>query len=98
MSSLKSLSHRSWIYGVFRNQIITPLIFSQNKRMIGVREWRKKYNRPKNRLDFMPEWSYLDGRGYGPPSMVQKKRYIRDQVLGQTVVERLNELEEAKKF
>ncbi|KAH9421876.1 hypothetical protein DERP_002166 [Dermatophagoides pteronyssinus] len=95
MSSLKLLCQRS---SIFHNQIIVPLIFNQDKRLISVQEWRKKYNRPKNRLDFMPEWSYLDGRGYGPPSAVQKKRYIRDQVLGQTVVERLIELQEAKKF
>ncbi|KAF7493971.1 Sodium/calcium exchanger 3 [Sarcoptes scabiei] len=63
-----------------------------------IKEWRKKHNFYREHLNQMPEWSYLDGRGYGPPSKQQRLIYERDQDLAKTVVERMKELNEAKKF
>lgn len=51
-----------------------------------------------NILSEMPEWSYLDGRGYGPPSIKQKYRYLQDQELAQTVINQMKDLQDAKKF
>ncbi|KAI2809305.1 hypothetical protein BLOT_000453 [Blomia tropicalis] len=66
------------------------------KRMITSKEWREKHNRPKDRLSDMPDWSYTDGRGFGPPSVAQKKRYIRDQELAKEMIRRFKDLKEAK--
>ena len=62
------------------------------------KEWREKYHRYRTRLNESPDWSYTDGRGYGPLTPGQKERYLRDQQMAETVVIKLKELKEAKQF
>ena len=81
---------------MFNNLQRFGLSLRQNVRHISSREWRIKNNAPRMRLDDMQEWSYVDGRGAGPPSIRQKNRYIRDQELAETVVRRFKELQSAK--
>lgn len=80
------------------HQAVLPLGTITSVRSVTSQEWREKNNRFRNRLSDLPDWSYTDGRGYGPPSIGQKKRYLGNQELGETVVRRMKELNEAKKF
>ena len=77
---------------------IPQAVIITSTRGITSKEWREKHNRFRDRLSDMPDWSYTDGRGYGPPSIGQKERYIAHQELGKTVVRRMQELVEAKKI
>lgn len=65
---------------------------------MALRDWREKHNKHRKRLSDLPDWSYTDGRGFGPVSVAQKARYVRDQELGETVVRRLKELNQAKQI
>ena len=77
---------------------VPQAVTTTSARFITSREWRQKNGLFRARLSELPDWSYTDGRGYGPPSVAQKKRYLVNQELGQTVVRRMKELNEAKKF
>lgn len=112
ISNLKIFSNNYEMSAVQRAAILVTLSSSKmtvkmlspaatvltSSRSVTSREWREKHKRFRNRLDQMHDWSYTDGRGYGPPSTAQKKKYLTDQELGQTVVRRMKELQEAKKF
>lgn len=96
---MSQLAIKSWTtFEAKQIQKFTSLIGISKRNYMKISEWRKKHNFYREHLNQMPEWSYLDGRGYGPPSKQQRLIYERDQDLAKTVVERMKELNEAKKF
>lgn len=98
MSALLRATTLATLSGTKMAVRLPPQATVASSRSITSREWREKHNRFRNRLNDLPDWSYTDGRGYGPPSAAQKRRYLADQELGQTVVRRIKEMQEAKKF
>ena len=49
-------------------------------------------------LTDLPDWSYVDGRGFGNPSLGQKRRYLRDVELAKTVVKNVKMFKTAKEL
>lgn len=76
---------------------LSPVVESRAT-YLTVKEWRAKHNRYRGRLNDMPDWSYADGRGFGPPLPANKRKYLRDQDLARSVIEKLKELHDAKRL
>ena len=73
----------------------------ESRRHITVKKWRKLNGRPPSQcgpLAELPDWSYTDGRGYGPPTVGQKKRYMRDQEMAEKVVQYMEYMNTAKRM
>ena len=78
-------------------------LIKQTKREITVRKWRRLMGRPEftsnsGPLVELPDWSYTDGRGYGPLTVGQKTRYLRDQEMAKTVVHYMKYMKSAKEL
>lgn len=79
------------------NQLLNSWKLNGNARCFSNRVRRTK-REVNNLLSEMPEWSYLDGRNFGPPSIKQKYKYLHDQELAQTIIDQMKDLQDAKKF
>ena len=89
---------KSFKINLFANNLI-----KQSKREISLRKWRRMNGRPEHTsnagpLVELPDWSYTDGRGYGPLTVGQKKRYMRDQEMAKTIVNYMQYMGKAKEL
>ena len=85
-------------------KLLSNNLLKQSKREITVRKWRRMTGRAvehqsmSSPLTDLPDWSYTDGRGYGPMTVGQKNRYNRDQEMAKTVVKYMEYMRGAKKL
>ncbi|XP_054160277.1 39S ribosomal protein L52, mitochondrial-like [Oppia nitens] len=72
----------------------------QCRQYITVRKWRAMHNMSQSTspLNELPDWSYTDGRGFGPLTVGQKKRYLRDQELARSVINHWKDMQTAKQL
>lgn len=66
-------------------------------------KWRADNNLPPRFypgtvLTEAPEFSFTDGRGYGPMNHAQKMRYYRDGIFTNEVIQITNQMVQAKKL
>ena len=66
-------------------------------------KWRADNNLPPRYaqgtvLSESPEWSYIDGRGYGPLNSAQRARYYRDAQWTDEVIKITDSMQTAKKL
>lgn len=65
--------------------------------------WRVKHGRCHNPsvesvLVMEPDWSFTDGRGYGPPTLGQRRRYLRDIKMTKDTLKYLEMFKRAKEL
>lgn len=83
------------------SRAIRPLTLVPVRNAAG--KWRADNNLPPRFaqttvLAETPEWSYVDGRGYGPMNKGQKARYFRDAVWTGEVIKITQQMTEAKRL
>lgn len=86
---------------VISSRIVRPLTLLPVRNAAG--KWRSDNNLPPRYaqstiLTESPEWSFIDGRGYGPLNRKQKARYFRDAIWTQEVIKITGQMAQAKKL
>jgi hypothetical protein len=78
-------------------------LIQSSKRLITVKKWRQLKGLAPVRgavgpITDGPDWSYTDGRGFGPLTVGQKKRHFRDQEMAKTVVKYMKQFKIAQQL